>query len=742
MKARTLCLLSALAVCHAGRAADDVRDFTTLTSTAEKNLVLDFRSFPGDISDPGKPRWGYGPDIGKIDNRSQEQHFLYPDHPRPQPHPPAPNWRRYEKVPNLESNTLSRHAVPKFERPEDEKWLNRTKPPGVTEDYRFTSLPDVKAPDTIRVSYFRTPEGIFPKVDPFERPPGTNMLPTIYDEVTDGDGTTVPNSLPSTVDRMYNLHHGDPLVTPINPRSPSNDLREILDTVYTLLTGTSPKSLWQRLDRERYEDTLRRVDLRSREVRENLPRLRYYLEMADDIILGNPVNDRAYSGFPLLHHSGHNRVKRVVPTLDTEGNVTGGNVEVHQVWSDVRIESDAMFYDLTGEFDKVKGKLPAIPAKTPWTITYTIDVLDRGRDDFATTTMFFDSRHATDKFNENQQASLPESERKTDAEQNQYRVSSVEINQKGFAAADATAAPPRKPKNSLVSMDQTFFPMASGTRTVLTIKMPPPEWYNLTYSWGWRFHPPRAQATENAAKGRFDDNTKSIVTYEKEVFAKDPDQDPISALGDLAPEKRMMRAFRAALEAIESPATADAESCLTQLLDARNAYLDWTDRNHLPSGLDPDPDSDLTVLFVNNTTYGELRDGGWTDLAKWRTRTTPVRVTLINADYFAHQYLNVEWGGNRGWEPQFKPTLKLAGSGPFFSFGRFHYQFNTVPGKVEVEAATPFKGGVKVTDGSLPDTVVPGVHRIWMDMHHEPSRRLRFYQFDPTHHDVAIYSLH
>ena len=287
MNARTLCLLSALAACQCVSAADDVRNFTTVTVPAEKALVLDYRSFPGDIEEPnkenqGKPRWGYGPNIGKIDTRSQEEHFLHFDHPRVQPRPPEPNWRRYEKVPNLESASPRRHMIPDSERPKDEKWLNNTKGTGAAKAYRFASLPDVKAPETIRVSYFRTPEGIFPKVDPFERPPGTNMLPTIFSEVFDGDGTTVPNSLPSTVERMYNLHEGDPKVFPINPRSQSNDLREILDTVYTLLTGTSPKRLWERLDRERYEDTLRRVNLRSREVRENLPRIMVRCEKSND----------------------------------------------------------------------------------------------------------------------------------------------------------------------------------------------------------------------------------------------------------------------------------------------------------------------------------------------------------------------------------------------------------------------------------------------------------------------------
>jgi len=38
--------------------------------------------------------------------------------------------------------------------------------------------------------------------------------------------------------------------------------------------------------------------------------------------------------------------------------------------------------------------------------------------------------------------------------------------------------------------------------------------------------------------------------------------------------------------------------------------------------------------------------------------------------------------------------------------------------------------------------VKPSVHRVWIQYNFDPGRRLRFYQFDPLHHDVAIYSIH
>jgi hypothetical protein len=35
-----------------------------------------------------------------------------------------------------------------------------------------------------------------------------------------------------------------------------------------------------------------------------------------------------------------------------------------------------------------------------------------------------------------------------------------------------------------------------------------------------------------------------------------------------------------------------------------------------------------------------------------------------------------------------------------------------------------------------------GEHWIDLTWNFDPSRRLRFYQFDPLHHDVAVFSMH
>jgi hypothetical protein len=325
----------------------------------------------------------------------------------------------------------------------------------------------------------------------------------------------------------------------------------------------------------------------------------------------------------------------------------------------------------------------------PWTITYTIDVLSRGADDFSPWVMYFDH-------------------------------------------------PKADPAGRLlphVGMDQTFFPIASGTRTVLKVKMSYPKYFNLVYIWGWRQHPPRVQVMERAGvlyppKGV--GGSQRREQYENDVFGGKEKKDRIDMIGDLAPEKRMWTAFRAALKAIEQ-GKPDYEACMKKVEDARKAFLDWTSRTQLPKSgeiiIPPDPQTDLTLLYVNNTLYGELSEGGWVDFSKWKERGTTLKVTLYNGDYYKHGYLNVDFGGARGWENQFKSSQRIGGSGCQFTFGRDHWSFN-------MDMMKPL-----ILDPAAVGTP-PRPKKVFITFNFEPSRRLRFYQFDPLHHDVCIYSLH
>jgi len=578
-----------------------------------------------------------------------------------------------------------------------------------------------------------TGEGIFPPSNPFnyETFPGTNFLPTVYTNIYDSLGKEIPNTLPSTPDIPYNLQDGDPVVSQINPLSPEDDLHLIFTDVLRLT---------------RLDATERRYD----EYDEGT--IRAGLRRANDILEGNPIPDRVWSGFPLLHYTGPEKVRAVVPIKDVNGTVIGGNVDVHQVWFDQRIESDTAFIDLSA----IKA------ANVPWTVTYTVDVLNRGRDDFSPYVMYMDPQPAQ------------------------------------------PGQPPPPPKPG-IGMDQDFFDMEDGTRTVFRIKMAPPSFYNLVYTWGWRMHPPRAQVMENAGKqicytpcpsplpnppppppttlppqsagcpAKYQNLT--LPQVEQTVFCMPdnpgctsvrcapgeppigPDGKPtkceqqklyaIKKIGDLAPEKQMWNAVREARQAADKGDWKAVTSIVRD--EALPAYFDWLNRNQLPRGVkkwvaDNFPDykktTDVLLLYVNNSTYGELTNGAWGRWDSWEERTEPcpgkpeekcpkkLRVLVLNGDNFVHSYTIADFGGNRGWENQFKSSVKFAGSGCWFTFGR-NWWWIPVGGPVNPYVCV-----------APTDDLTPSVHKFEIDLNFDPSRRLRFYQFDPFHHDVAIYSIH
>lgn len=483
-----------------------------------------------------------------------------------------------------------------------------------------------------------TAEGLNPSVDPIVDPPGANFLMTVESNMFDGNGNEMPNTLPSTMANPYNLHDGPVLTSPIDPTSPTQELDRLLDAI----AGRAQVGQKNAAD----------------------------IQRAIDILEGNPLPDVLWSGYPLLHYTGPEKVKAVQPILDGNGNTVGGNVDVHQIWYDGHIESDTAFLD------------PSAVQNVTWTITYTVDVLHRAHDDFSPFTMYFDD--------------------------------------------PALTAP--NPPLPHVAMDQTFFPMNEGTRYVFKIKMSLGKYYNLTYTWGWRVHPPRVQVMENALKKA---GGKPLPQWEIDVFGPAPTSSPeaqraaISMISDMAPAKRMWRALRTAR------ATDDPNQIAALMDRARLAYDDWLDRTRLPSGLKPDPQADLTLFYANNTIYGEWADGRRLErLWEWRLRPGKVRIKLLNGDYYPHGYVNVDFGGSRGWENQFHSTVPLGGSGCWFSFGRVHWWIN---------AGGPW-GSIICPPASAPDT--PGEHLVDLTLNFEPSRRLRMYQFDPLHHEVAVFSIH
>ena len=350
------------------------------------------------------------------------------------------------------------------------------------------------------------------------------------------------------------------------------------------------------------------------------------------VIEGEPVANRAYSGFPLLHYTGPEKTGVVVPKLDGRGNVVGGNLDVHQIWYGQHIESDITFVDLTpilydGAGDRLKDA-DGNDLNVTWTVTYTVDVLSRGHDDFSPFVIYFDP----------------------------------------FASGDV-----KKPKKAPhIGMDQTFFPMDDGTRTVFKIKMAPAIYQNFIYTWGWRNHPPRIQVIESAtAPVDYDgkphpecpDAYQGMTSPEidRSVFCPPDDPDctsvrcaggaasladgeptpcerrklyAIGRIGELSPAKRMWRALREARDA----ASADDYRQVARIVRDAGvpAFHDWQDRTTLPAGVEVDPEADLTLLYVNNTIYGQLTDGAMVRWSVWQERPQTLRVTAYNGDTFPH----------------------------------------------------------------------------------------------------------
>ena len=901
------------------RFQDRIFDFDDLDATLS-HKVEDFQSIPDfagfDADDP--PVIPPGDPVAR---------YLNPSHPRFQPNTPLPEWRRVRCAPtpiyfdekgeakckasveadkknyaddSAEKAAALRTCGKKHREKLPRQWVRRD---GQNDDARrafagkfLNTLPKITPPEKIRVSYVRTGPSLFPgkvdldgdgeveeteTVDPFANPPGTNMLPTVHANLRDSGNVEITNTLPSTKERPYALHDGKPVVTLINPLSPSDDLRYILETLAEVVLGTPYRALLTDPDNLTLDALKAAADGAEERLRDQSRLVERQARWALNMIEGNDgalsgiPEDRAYRGFGLLNHSGHTRVNRVMPVYDATGAVVGGEAVVRQLWYGGRIQSDTMFFDFGWErkgptVDYVNCGGPGqpsaedcaaaapIPPELPWTIRYEINVLARGNDDFSPMTMHFDCPwrlavggtvivgHGPD---ENVTCSSAADETKVKRQESQLAYVDRE---NGSGEVDVFTEWPGVEWKSgplQAAFDQSFFPMEDGTRVSLGIRMAPPQYYNLTYTWGWRKHPPRAQAIENAHKvvppplpfadrmAKKEDMedmpdmppalnmgchplAAGIVEHERWAFEGFPQgndappglvapdsaiantclkalramvakhgvkpeevtrgdagavrrnllkqlypatQYPIDKIGDLAPAKRMWRAFctmrKAAragtpqetpqqtsvgtrCEEFQPPQKTDGEEWLALLLDARDAYLDWLHRTRLPSGVAADPESDMTLLFVNNTIYGQITAGGYLEMPNWRRRGDLVRVTLINGDYFPHGYLNVDFGGARGWENTFKSTVQTAGSGPWFTFGRYHARFNTVPGSIVVDPATPSDNTHSEHKGDGPTTVTPGMHRVMLKMNFEPSPRLRMYQFDPLHHDVAIYSVH
>lgn len=486
-----------------------------------------------------------------------------------------------------------------------------------------------------------TPQGLLPA--------GQNQLPLIESDNFDGTGADMPNTLPSKSNVPFNLM-GPVTTSAINKTSPKDDLNAAINNIQSAAKSGQ-------------------VDTAD-------------INFAIAILEGTPVN-RVYSGLALLHYLGPVKGQKVTAIFDSHGIKIGGNVNIHQVWYDNHIESDTAYIDPTDVQD------------VPWTVTYTVDVLNGGADDFAPFVMYMDAPPA--------------------------------------GAGVGVFGPPH------VSMDATFAPpMSDGTEFKFQVKMTPAKYYNLTYTWGWRIHPPRVQVAENVLvpltpptgkvpRDFFEYQTFCPAHLAEVTFANPFPACPelrtdqttklaaIAKIGELSPAKRMWQDLQSALTS--SPAQIAA-----LMDDAKLSFNDWSDRTHLPRGVTADSNADVTLFYVNNTMYGSA-----TNFDKWTSRGTVFNATLLNGDHYMHGYMNVDFGGSRGWSNLYQSS---GGPGSSHTFGRDHWWIN---------AGGPW-GAINIP--TVDANGNPGLHKVSITLNFDAPERLKLYQFDPLHHDVAIFSLH
>ena len=579
-------------------------------------------------------------------------------------------------------------------------------------------------------TYLTTAGGtaVFPEGDSFgPNPP--NMLPTVYENAKTCRGNDIPHTLPSTPENPYNLHD-DPVIRTIDKTSPTDDLDWIMDEIERV---ASPRIICRNFRGFQFCYAFpRRVD--TSEVRD-------LARHAVDIIEGNDLSgrfsEREYEGFPLLHYLGGLKTKAVDPETKS--------ITITQLWYDTHIESDVAYID------------PTVVNNEEWTINYVVKILNRGHEDFAPYAMFFDD---------------PD-----------------ELDLTDLGGPDLTMGGTAFPRLPNIGMDQTFFPMEEGLEYTLNMKMPPARFWNLSYHWGWRNHPPRVQVTENVLVPLGTDaegNPRPRNFAEIAVFGENPLEseqaklNAIGMIGDTAPAKRMWRMFRemASMDTGRgyrrhfrglNGAVVEAQMELI-----RQAFYDWQNRRTLPTGYEMSEDADMSVLFLNNTMYGKVRghDGDAEvrmNETFWDNRGDVVDIQLLNGDYFPHAYVLVDFGGLRGWENTFHNTLPVGGAGPLFTFGRNYFWIHVAGGgpipvppatRPDEPSPTPMSelgwkpgryaglghrfawGGMQQEMSDYVNTDGVGEHNVEVTFTYEPSRRLRMYQFDALHHDVAVWSVH
>ena len=209
------------------------------------------------------------------------------------------------------------------------------------------------------------------------------------------------------------------------------------------------------------------------------------------------------------------------------------------------------------------------------------------------------------------------------------------------------------PFKGLDSVWVAFFP---GQVVDLTVKFPPIRMIRGVYDWGWRVHPPRIQFMQPVYEIRNAHTNEIELDPQGRSFAFRNREDlTIDAIGDAAPEKKMLRLVEA-IEDGASPETVEA------WMNNRNEgpsgkWFEWSDlatfQTQLPpeaweivkqeNGLERGEFGNLQMIsvFLNNEMYGE---GPFLNEINIWEQGEVFRIKLINLDNHTHYFRNVDFG--------------------------------------------------------------------------------------------------
>ena len=275
-------------------------------------------------------------------------------------------------------------------------------------------------------------------------------------------------------------------------------------------------------------------------------------------------------------------------------------------------------------------------------------------------------------------------------------------------------------------------PDQEGTRTVLRIKMAPAEYYKPGLHLGLA-HAPAARPGDR--ERHQDGGPARRSQWEIDVFGPDPRASEeaklaaIAKIGDLAPAKRMWQR-PAQARATRPRARRLAAGRAAARRGGRHAFQDWQDRTQLPARRRARPRRRPHPLLRQQHDLRRVH--------RRRTHQLPGVADPRHAaqgDARQRRLLHHALPERRlRRRPRLGEPVQVVGQGR-----RLGLLVHLRPQLLVDEPGEPDRC---VAAGGPRAAYKASVQKLEITFNYDPSRRLRFYQFDPLHHDVAVFSVH